>query len=98
MEVRFRNQRLKRCFENSSVAERTFGPVIGRSYIRAINELSDIDSFEMMKVLKPRRFHLLQPERHQRYAIDLTANHRLIVEATDEPDEFRVLDVEDYHG
>lgn len=97
MEVRFRTRKLERCYEDSAFAERTFGLTIARSYIKAIDQLCDIDSFELMKLIRPRRFHQLQPRQHNRYAMDLTGNYRLIVEATDEPDQFNVLNVEDYH-
>lgn len=97
MEVRFRTRKLERCYEDSAYAEKTFGQAIARSYIRSINELCDIDSFDLMKVLQPRRFHLLKPKQHRRYAIDLTGYFRLIIEATGEPDQFNVVDVGDYH-
>lgn len=97
MEVRFRTRKLERCFKDSAYAERTFGQTIARNYIKAVGELCEIDSFEMMKILRPRRFHLLEPKQHRRYAIDLTANFRLIIEATDGPDEFTVVDIGDYH-
>lgn len=97
MEVTFRNNKLKRCFRESQFGQRTFGATIARAYIRAINELCTIETFEQMKMLRPRRFHLLEPKRNQRFAIDLTANVRLIIEATNDPYQFRVVSVEDYH-
>ena len=97
MEATFRTNRLKRCYCESQFGRRTFGENISRAYIRAINELCDIDSFEQMKVLRPRRFHMLQPRQNRRFAIDLTDRVRLIIEATDKPFQFRVLSVEDYH-
>ena len=97
MEVTFRNNKLERCYRESEFGRRTFGAAIARAYIRAINELCDIETIEQMKVLRPRRFHLLKPKRNRRFAIDLTGNFRLIVEATDKPHQFRVLSVEDYH-
>ena len=97
MEVRFRSRKLERCYEDSVFAERNFGATIARNYIRAIDQLCDIDSYELLKLIRPRRFHQLQPRQHNRYAMDLTANFRLIVEATDEPDQFIVASVEDSH-
>ena len=98
MEVTFRTKKLRRCYRESRFGQRTFGENIARAYIRAINELCDIDSFEQMKMLRPRRFHMLQPRQDQRFALDLTERVRLIIEATDKPYQFRVLSVEDYHG
>lgn len=98
MEAIFRTKKLRRCYCEFHFGRRTFGEHIARAYIRAINELCDIDSFEQMKMLRPRRFHMLQPRQNKRFAIDLTERVRLILEATDKPYQFRVLSVEDYHG
>ena len=98
MEAQFGNNHLRKCFLDSRYAERRLGRAVAKKYIQVVGELCDIDSFELLKRLRPRRFHQLEPKTSNRFALDLTANVRLIVEPTNKPDQFKIVSIKDYHG
>ena len=88
---------MKRCYREFEFAQRTFGYRLARTYIRVINALRSFETFELLKQHRPYRFHQLRHQHAGRFAVDLTRSWRLIIEATDRPDEFIVHSVEDYH-
>lgn len=97
MDVRFRGNKMERCYREFSYGQRMFGIRLARSYIRVINALRSVDTFELLKQHRPYRFHQLRHQHSGRFAVNQTGNWRLIIEATEQPDEFLVHSVEDYH-
>lgn len=97
MEVRFRSRKLERCYRDHSFAQRNLGAIVARKYVTVISALRAVDSFETLKQKRPYRFHQLRHQHAGRFALDLTGNWRLIIEPTDNHNEFLVHSVEDYH-
>jgi proteic killer suppression protein len=97
MRVSFASRRLRRRYESHRDAERAWGVVVGRRYVRRVNELLAAPSFEALYEIRSMRLHALTGTWAGRFAISLTGQVRLIVEL-DENDAVIVREVVDYHG
>lgn len=97
MKVKFRTNKLERCYLERRFAQQQYGIDIARKYFNVINALRSVDTFEVLKQTRPYRFHQLRHKHAGRFALVLTGNWRLIIEPTDFADEFLVHSIEDYH-
>lgn len=97
MEVQFKTNKLKRCYERDALAIRTYGSAIATQFRKVIAILYSTATFDHLKILHPRRFHPLEPRKSNLYSMDLTANYRLIIQPTPDPAQVLVIRIEDTH-
>ena len=97
MEVRFRNRRLERCFEDEVEAYRAWGPVVGRRYVARVTGLTATDRVAELYGMNALGFHPLTGDRRGQYAIRLTGQMRLIISVQSDH-VVTVEEVVDYHG
>ncbi len=79
MEVAFRSNKMRRCYEDSAQAIRTWGAEVGRRYIRRVATLYEMRDFSEVFRQPSWRTHPLKGGRAGQYAINLTGQWRLIV-------------------
>lgn len=106
MDVRFRTRKLERCFREHREAERKWGTVCGRLFVRRINEIQAASTMADLFKLPGARCHPLKGPEKGCFAVDLQQPYRLVFEPVssgevvnpDKVTEVRILDVVDYHG
>ena len=96
MEIRFRNRRLQRAFEQRNRAIREWGPVTGPRYTERVRTLRRTERVEHLYEIRPLDFHPLSGDRRGQHAIRLTGRVRLIVTVEGER-TVTVEEVVDYH-
>ncbi len=96
MEIRFRNRRLQRAFDQPNRAIREWGPVTGQRYIDRVEMLESTERVEHLYEIRPLNFHPLTGDRRGRHALRLTGQMRMIVTVEDER-TIIVEEVVDYH-
>ncbi len=97
MEVRFPNNRLRRCYEDASMATQEWGPNVARKYIQCIEILFAAQHFEELFSIKSLRMHRLAGDHAGEYALTLHDRWRLIL--TDEGDHsVAVKEVTNHYG
>ncbi len=79
MEVRFRTNHLRLCYDSTSEAARAWGTVVGRLFRARIQSLEAAETFEELFDVRSLRFHALRGGRRGQYAVDINAQWRLIV-------------------
>ena len=79
MEVTFRTNALRRCYEESARAVQRWGPAVARSYINRVNQLYAATNVRQLYNIRSLRLHPLQGPRSGRLSIYLTGRWRLIV-------------------
>ena len=98
MELHFRATRLRRCFEESALAMRRWGPDAGRNYIRRLNRIQFVERWDDLYAYRDLDLHPLHGDRAGEFAIRLTAAMRLIVRRGATVGDIVIVNVEDYHG
>ena len=68
-----------RAFETQKVAVKTWGPDIGRTYIRRIRSIQAVERFEDLRKLPQLAFHALTGNRSGEFAITIIGKMRLIL-------------------
>ena len=96
MEVSFQSRKLLRCYEESARAYREYGPVVGRRYIRTVNELIALPAFRDLFALVRMRAHAYR-SRPGSYALDITGRWRLIVRQGERPDQVVVEEMSNHY-
>lgn len=76
--VRFRTNKLERCYVEHKAAVREFGKDVARRYIERINIIKQTATLEELSRLPPLRCHPLKGDRAGYHAISLTGFMRLI--------------------
>jgi|MudIll2142460700_1097286.scaffolds.fasta_scaffold68209_2 plasmid maintenance system killer protein len=84
MLVRFANNRLERCYRQLALAQREWGPRVGRAYVQRVNMLHAARDGRDLFALRSLDLHPLKSERKGQYAIRLGERERLIVTFDDE--------------
>ena len=79
MEVTFRTQQLRRCYEESARAVQKWGPEVARKYITRIGQLQAIADFQQAHNLRAMGLHPLRGARKGELSIILTGRWGLIV-------------------
>ena len=97
MEVRFRTNELRRCYEESARANRRWGPDVGRRYITRVRQLFAASSFSRLYDIRPLRLHPLQGPHRGKFSIYLTGRWRLIVTQGDTEDSLNVEEVSNHY-
>ena len=97
MEVTFRNNRLRRCFEDSSRATRQWGADVARQYVLRINRLYAISNFQAAYAVQSFHLHPLRSSRRGELSIRLTGRWRLIVTKGDTEESVIIEEVSDHY-
>lgn len=99
MEIRFKNNKLRKCYESGKVAEKAFGAQVGRRYVGRINIMKSATDVEELETLPGLRCHALTRDRKGQYAINLTGYYRLIFTVEDEALTIaRIVEVSKHYG
>ena len=96
MEVSFQSRKLLRCYEESSRANREWGSIVGRRYIRMVNELSALPTFNDVFAIVRMRAHPFK-KRPGSFALTMTGRWRLLVRQGERPDQVFVEEVSNHY-
>ena len=98
MEVRFGNNRLRRCFEQEGQAIRRWGTDVGPRYVERVNFILGLEVWDNLFAFRFLHCHPLRHDRKGQFAVMLTGRWRLIVEPVEESVRaLRIVEVDDYH-
>ena len=97
MDVVFRNNQLRRCYEESARAIRRWGPEVGRAYIRRIAMLYALKDFQDAYQRPALRLHPLRSSQRGELSIRLTGRWRLIVTKGDSEEIVIIEEVSDHY-
>ena len=97
MEVIFRTNELRRCYEESGRAVQQWGPDVGRRYITRIETLAQVEDFRTLYRIRRLRLHPLQGTRRGELSIYLTGRWRLIVTRGDTEDSVIIEEVSNHY-
>ena len=98
MQVYFRTNGLRRNYEESAQAIRSWGPIVGRRYIIRVTELYDARDFESLTQIRSMRIHQLRGRFEGMWAINLTGAWRLIVSKGESEQEIIIEEVSNHYG
>jgi proteic killer suppression protein len=93
LKVKFRNNKLEKCYLKSANAVKVYGDVVARKYIQRINLIKAANSIEDLEKMPGLRFHSLKGNRAGEYAVSLTGFIRLIFMF--EGDELNIVLIEE---
>ena len=97
MEVIFRTNELRRCYEESARAIQQWGPDVGRRYITRIATLVEVGDFRAAYQIQGLRLHPLQGTRRGELSIYLIGRWRLIVTRGDTEDSVIIEEVSNHY-
>lgn len=98
MEVRYKNNQLKRICTDADVAQREYGPQMAEKISQRIGELAAIDSVQTLMKFGVGRCHPLKGDRKLQYAMDLVHPFRLVFEVKNSSVYLaKVMEIVDYH-
>ncbi len=108
MELRFRNNRIKKQCENPQKAQLDFGLRMGNVLTQRVSELAAATSLLDIKHIPAARLHRLKGTRADEYAVDLVHPYRLVFKPIlregvaifdlESINIVRIEEVRDYHG
>lgn len=98
MEVSFRTNALRRCYENENEAAQQWGSVVGRKYIRRIAELMAEERFTDLFQIRALRLHALKGDKEGQYAITIHERWRLILAYDEAEGTLFVEEVSRHYG
>lgn len=78
MEIRFRNKKLQKQYENSKKAEKAYGKEVARKYIQRIGIIKQARDIDELDSLPGLRCHPLKGKRMGQWVVNLTGFYRLI--------------------
>ena len=78
MEIKFKNNTLKKNYKNYSNATKAYGKIVGRKYIDRINIISVTKEIGELVSMRPLKCHPLKGDRNGEWAIKLYGQMRLI--------------------
>lgn len=93
MEVRFRTNKLRKCYEQRKEAVKAFGPEVAKRYVMRVNIIKRSHDLEELQQQRTLRCHALKHDRKGQYAISLTGFYRLIF--TLEGDSLSIVRIEE---
>ena len=97
MDVKFRNNRRRRCYKESARAIRRWGPEVGRAYIRRIQMLYAIKDFQDAYQRPALRLHPLRSSPRGELSIYLVGRWRLIVTQGDSAEIVIIEEVSNHY-
>lgn len=98
MKVRYRNNKIRKVCTDANAARKEYGENMARKIHQRIDELTAIDTVEMMIMYHIGRCHPLKGNREGQYALDLVHPYRLVF--TQKGHEIQIAEVQeivDYH-
>ena len=99
MEILFKNNTLKKQYENSSKAFSSFGQQVGRKYIERVNIIKYSKSIDELVLNRTLKCHPLKGDRKGEWSIKLTGFWRLIFTLHGEELEIaRIEEVSKHYG
>ena len=97
MDVIFRTNELRRCYEETARAVRRWGPDVGRTYIRRIRTLYAVIDFHDAYQRPALRLHPLRSSQRGEMSIYLTGRWRLIVTKGDTEETVIIEEVSNHY-
>ena len=97
MIVKFRNQTLRKSYEDANRASREWGPRVARRYIQRIEQIEAMPNFHSLFSIQSLRLHPLKGNRRRQYALRLVGRYRLIIEQDDTSDTVLVSEVSNHY-
>ena len=97
MQLHFRTNALRRCFEDERRASRRWGAVVGQQYVDRLWEIQTVPDWDALSVVSEFGFHPLRGDRAGEFAVRLTGAMRLIVLPGDTDRDIIIWNVENYH-
>jgi len=98
LEVRYKNNRLKKICTQPEAARKEYGREMARKISKCIDQLTAADSVEMMVRFHIGRCHPLTGNRQGQYAMDLVQPYRLVfIKTGNEIQIAEVWEIVDYH-
>lgn len=98
VEISYKNEKLKKECNTSKLAVKLYGDKVAEKLQLRIDQISSIESVDMMIQYHVGRCHALVGDRKNEYAVDLVAGLRLIFEKIDiSGTSIRILEIKDYH-
>ena len=97
MIVKFRNQTLRKNYEDANTASRAWGTQVARRYIQRIEQIEAMPNFHRLFSIQSLRLHPLKGNRQGQYALTLIGRYRLIIEQDDATDTVLVSEVSNHY-
>ena len=97
MDVGFRTNELRRCFEEHSRAERKWGRPVGRTYVQRIEALLAASDWSTVRRIQSLRAHQLKGKRKGEWALDLNGPWRLVVTVAEDESTVTVREVTNHY-
>lgn len=99
MEVRFRTNKLRKCYENYQAGCREWGLEVTKKYIQRIDLLQEASNMDEIRSLPGLDCHPLKGRREGQYGITLHGRWRLIIALEGKMNEvIRVKEVSKHYG
>jgi plasmid maintenance system killer protein len=99
VDVRFKTNRLRECYEDENEGTREWGAKIARQYISRVNLLDKVKNAQDLRPFKALHFHALEGAKSGQYAIRLDDAWRLVVSFDDKGMTIvRVEEVSKHYG
>ncbi|WP_414467441.1 type II toxin-antitoxin system RelE/ParE family toxin [Lacticaseibacillus chiayiensis] len=107
MEAKAKNNRLERQLTDPRIRNRIFGTSVGRRIAARIDEIAAATTLDDVSRFPPSRLHALKGDRQGLFAVDVSANYRLLFAGFDDEYQQSVdtaeivavvfVGIEDYH-
>ena len=98
MEVEFRTNSMKSCYDDPRRAVRTWGKQIGERYVRVVSLVMAVRDLQDLYDVPSIRFHPLKGDRKGEYSLRLNVQWRLIVEHDEARKTIIVKEVNKHYG
>lgn len=110
MEIRYKSKRLEKQLTNAKETKRTFGTMAQKVKQRIV-EIKSSDNLDILKKIPAANCHELTGDMYGFFAVDVSANYRLIFEPDNDPIPYKehvgidctkitivmIHKIEDYH-
>ncbi len=110
MKIDYKSNKLKKRLTDAREIQKSFG-VNAKRVAQRIFEMENSPNLEVLKQIPAANCHSLKGNRKMEWAVDISANHRIIFEISQDPlpskddgsidlanvNEIKILDTEDYH-
>ena len=97
MIIKFRNNTLRKNYEDVNEGSREWGHQVARSYVKRIDQIEAMPTFHGLFSISSLRLHPLKGNRQGQYALTLTGRYRLIIERDEDTDTVLVSEVSNHY-
>lgn len=98
MEVTFKTQKLRRCYENMGEASQRWGGPVARKYINRVDNLHAASNFQMLYQIRALRLHPLKGSKKGDFSINLTNRWRMIIRKGISEEHIIIVEVSNHYG